>query len=33
MSANIHKSCNVSRLMYHFVFPAKHRGGIDKGVD
>ena len=25
MSENIHKSHNVSRLMYHFVFPTKYR--------
>lgn len=25
MSENIHKSHNVSNLMYHFVFPAKYR--------
>lgn len=25
MSDNIHKSHNVSNLMYHFVFPAKYR--------
>ena len=34
MSDNIHKSHNVSRLMYHFVFPAKYRRVvIDKKVD
>lgn len=34
MSENIHKSHNVSRLMYHFVFPAKYRRVvIDKEVD
>ena len=34
MSDNIHKSHNVSRLMYHFVFPAKYRHVvIDKKVD
>ena len=34
MSDNIHKSHNVSRLMYHFVFPAKYRRVvIDKEVD
>ena len=25
MSENIHKSHNVSRLMYHFVLPTKYR--------
>ena len=25
MSENIHKSHNVSKLMYHFVLPAKYR--------
>ena len=25
MSENIHKSHNVSKLMYHFVFPTKYR--------
>lgn len=34
MSDNIHKSHNVSRLMYHFVFPAKYRRVvIDREVD
>ena len=34
MSDNIHKSHNVSRLMYHFVFPAKYRRVvIDKKMD
>ena len=34
MSENIHKSHNVSRLMYHFVFPAKYRRVvIDREVD
>ena len=34
MSDNIHKSHNVSRLMYHFVFPAKYRRVVvDKEVD
>ncbi len=34
MSDNIHKSHNISRLMYHFVFPAKYRRVvIDKEVD
>ena len=34
MSENIHKSHNVSRLMYHFVFPAKYRRlVIDEEVD
>ena len=25
MSEHIHKSHNVSKLMYHFVFPTKYR--------
>lgn len=34
MSDNIHKSHNVSRLMYHFVFLAKYRRVvIDREVD
>ncbi len=34
MSDNIHKSNNVSRLMYHFVFLAKYRRVvIDRKVD
>ena len=34
MSDNIHKSHNVSRLMDHFVFPAKYRRVvIDREVD
>lgn len=34
MSDNIHKSHNVSKLMYHFVFPAKYRRVVvDKEVD
>ena len=34
MSENIHKSHNVSNLMYHFVFPAKYRRvGISDAVD
>ena len=34
MSDNIHKSHNVSMLMYHFVFPAKYRRVVvDKEVD
>ena len=34
MSDNIHKSHNISRLMYHFVFPAKYRRVvIDEEVD
>ena len=34
MSESIHKSHNVSNLMYHFVFPAKYRRVvIDKNVD
>ena len=34
MSDIIHKSHNVSELMYHFVFPAKYRRVvIDKEVD
>lgn len=34
MSESIHKSHNVSNLMYHFVFPAKYRRvGIDENVD
>ena len=34
MSENIHKSYNVSNLMYHFVFPAKYRRVvIDEKVD
>lgn len=34
MSDNMHKSHNVSRLMYHFVFPTKYRlVVIDKKVD
>lgn len=34
MSESIHKSHNVSNLMYHFVFPAKYRRVvIDEHVD
>ena len=34
MSESIHKSHNVSKLMYHFVFPAKYRRVvIDEKVD
>ena len=34
MSEYIHKSHNVSVLLYHLVFPAKYRRVIfDKGVD
>ncbi len=34
MSESIHKSHNVSNLMYHFVFPAKYRRVvIDEKVD
>ncbi len=34
MSENVHKSHNVSKLMYHFVFPAKYRRVvIDEDVD
>ena len=34
MSENKHKSHNVSKLMYHFVFPAKYRRVvIDSQVD
>lgn len=34
MSDNIRKSYNVSRLMYHFVFPAKYRRVvIDREVE
>ena len=34
MSENIHKSHNVTVLMYHLVFPAKYRRAvIDAGVD
>lgn len=34
MSDNIHKSYNVSRFMYHFVFLAKYRRVIiDEEVD
>ena len=34
MSENIHKSNNVSKLMYHFVFPTKYRRVvIDEEVD
>ena len=34
MSENIHKSHNVSKLMYHFVFPTKYRRVVmDEGVD
>ncbi len=34
MSENIHKSHNVSKLMYHFVFPTKYRKVvIDEDVD
>ena len=34
MSEYIHKSHNVSKLMYHFVFPAKYRRVvIDEEVD
>ena len=34
MSENIHKSHNVSKLMYHFVFPTKYRRVvIDEEVD
>ena len=28
MSEIMHKSYNVSRLMYHFVFPTKYRGVV-----
>ena len=31
MSENIHKSHNVSRLMYHFVFPTKYRRVVVNG--
>lgn len=34
MSEYIHKSNNVSKLMYHFVFPAKYRRVvIDEQID
>lgn len=34
MSRYIHKSHNVSVLLYHLVFPAKYRRAVfDKGVD
>jgi len=34
MSENIHRSHNVSKLMYHFVFPAKYRRVVfDEHVD
>jgi putative transposase len=34
MSEYIHKSHNVSVLLYHLVFPAKYRRAVfDKGVD
>lgn len=34
MSESIHKSHNVSNLMYHFVFPAKYRRVVfDNQVD
>ena len=34
MSEYIHKSHNVTVLMYHLVFPAKYRGVVfDKEVD
>lgn len=34
MSENIHKSHNVSNLMYHFVFPAQYRRVVfDEQVD
>ena len=34
MSEFIHKSHNVTVLLYHLVFPAKYRQSIfDKGVD
>ena len=34
MSESIHKSHNVSNLMYHFVLPAKYRRGVmDEKVD
>ncbi len=34
MSENIHKSHNVSKLMYHIVFPTKYRRVvIDEDVD
>ncbi len=34
MSESIHKTHNVSNLMYHFVFPAKYRRVvIDENVD
>lgn len=34
MSESIHKSHNLSNLMYHFVFPAKYRRVvIDENVD
>lgn len=34
MSEHIHKSHNVSKLMYHFVLPAKYRRVvIDEKID
>ena len=34
MSRYVHKSHNVSVLLYHLVFPAKYRRAVfDKGVD
>lgn len=34
MSEYVHKSHNVTVLLYHLVFPAKYRRAvIDKGVD
>jgi REP element-mobilizing transposase RayT len=34
MSEYIHKSHNVSVLLYHIVFPAKYRRAVfDEGVD
>jgi len=34
MSEDVHKSHNVSKLMYHFVFPTKYRKVvIDEEVD
>lgn len=34
MGENIHKSHNISKLMYHFMFPTKYRRVvIDEKVD
>ncbi len=33
MSEAIHKSHNVSKLMYHFVLPTKYRRDLEIGAD